>query len=53
MNRPISRSLGWEDKTMELNRLNLKHVSLLLLIPVLLQAKGELHFRFFERETND
>lgn len=38
---------------MELNRLNLKRVSLLLLIPVLLQAKGELHFRFFERETND
>lgn len=37
---------------MELNHLNLKLVSLLLLIPVLLQAKGESHFRFFEREKN-
>lgn len=37
---------------MELNHLDLKRVSLLLLIPVLLQAKGELNFRFFDRETN-
>ena len=35
---------------MELNHLNLTRVSLLLLIPVLLQAKGESHFRFFGRE---
>ena len=35
---------------MELNHLNLKRVSLLLLIPVLLQAKGESHSRLFERQ---
>ena len=49
----ISRSIGCEDKTMELNHLNLKRVSLLLLIPVLLQAKGESHSRFFERQKNN
>jgi len=38
---------------MELNHLELKRVSLLLLIPVLLQAKGKLNFRFFYRETNE
>ena len=38
---------------MELHHLNLTSLSLLLLIPVLLQAKGESHFRFFEREKND
>lgn len=41
MDGPIFRFLGWEDKTMELNNLNLKRFSLLLLIPVLIQAKGE------------
>ncbi|KAJ7390732.1 hypothetical protein OS493_022813 [Desmophyllum pertusum] len=39
MDGPIFRFLGWEDKTMELNNLNLKRFSLLLLIPVLIQAK--------------
>lgn len=53
MKRPISRSLGWQDKTMELHHLNSTSLSLLLLIPVLLKAKGESHFRFFEKEKND
>lgn len=38
---------------MELYYFNLISFSLLLFIFVLLKVKGELYFRFFEREKND